>query len=327
MGMRKYSTNNMNRTEQNKYWNVLCDLQGNIEDIENERTRLLENIKYPSSLFRFRSVSNNSLMALQNNELYFSSADYYDDPFDTYLRMDIGHLENDIKALKQNIEFVVEKVKESFPNFTITENDIVNLCKSSTNKSDVINQVQQLRSVFQRYIYSICFCEEFQNEVLWLKYAENHTGFVLEYTLNKSILKDIWESKLHANILPIYYSNKKYDAYHYAIYYLTLNMVRGNPEIYDKLQWMYPIGWENTKMSIIKKSCHKYDKEWRIVPLYVLNQREFISWKPKSVTIGLRTPNYKKQLIISAAKLAGIPEYYEMYIDNNDNFKRRKINV
>ncbi len=59
---------------------------------------------------------------------------------------------------------------------------------------------------------------------------------------------------------------------------------------------MHPIGWENTKVSIIKKTCHKYGKEWRVIPLYAMEQRGYFRLKPKSVTIGLRTPTYKRNL-------------------------------
>lgn len=65
------------------YWRVLCKLQGNVHLLKYERKRLLKHIKYPRSLFRYRSVNDSSLDALKNNVLYYSAANYYDDPFDT----------------------------------------------------------------------------------------------------------------------------------------------------------------------------------------------------------------------------------------------------
>ena len=54
-----------------------------------EREQLFKSIKYPKLLFRYRPVSTKSLEALRTNKLYFSSANYYDDPFDTFLHIDI----------------------------------------------------------------------------------------------------------------------------------------------------------------------------------------------------------------------------------------------
>ena len=46
--------------------------------------QLIEKKKRPTYLYRYRSVSMNTLEALRTNRLYFSTANYYDDPFDTF---------------------------------------------------------------------------------------------------------------------------------------------------------------------------------------------------------------------------------------------------
>ena len=73
----------MNHSEREQFWQTLCSLPGN--DIVAEREQLFKSIKYPKLLFRYRPVSTKSLDALRTNKLYFSSANYYDDPFDTFL--------------------------------------------------------------------------------------------------------------------------------------------------------------------------------------------------------------------------------------------------
>ena len=54
----------------------------------------------PRLLCRFRPVSENSLLQLQENKLYYSSADYYDDPFDTYFYIDLTNLKQFVETLK-----------------------------------------------------------------------------------------------------------------------------------------------------------------------------------------------------------------------------------
>lgn len=68
----------MNHSEREQFWQTLCSLPGN--DIVAEREQLFKSIKYPKLLFRYRTVSTKSLEALRTNRLYFSSANYYDDP-------------------------------------------------------------------------------------------------------------------------------------------------------------------------------------------------------------------------------------------------------
>ena len=77
----------MNQSEREEFWKVLCSLPGKYIVAEHEQ--LSKSIKYPKFLFRYRPVSTQSLEALRTNRLYFSSANYYDDPFDTFLHIDI----------------------------------------------------------------------------------------------------------------------------------------------------------------------------------------------------------------------------------------------
>jgi len=67
------------------FWNELCRIRDNTP--ENLQA-LRATIKVPEKVCRFRSVSENSLLQLQENKLYYSSADYYDDPFDTFIHFD-----------------------------------------------------------------------------------------------------------------------------------------------------------------------------------------------------------------------------------------------
>lgn len=108
----------MTEQELENYWNTLLSLSGKRENLEEDRKILLNTIKYPSSLFRFRSVSENSLTALQENKMYFSSANYYDDPFDTYLRVDIPKLTSELKSTIENNPVSYEFIHMLIPFYT-----------------------------------------------------------------------------------------------------------------------------------------------------------------------------------------------------------------
>lgn len=68
----------MDSQEREMFWQTPCSLPG--KDITTESEKLMQAIKYPDFLFRYRPVSLKNLEALRTNRLYFSSANYYDDP-------------------------------------------------------------------------------------------------------------------------------------------------------------------------------------------------------------------------------------------------------
>ena len=76
----------MDKEMRQKFWDTLCSFEE--KEPASDMKKLSETIKYPKFLYRYRAVSNNTIVALQENKVYFSSADSYDDPFDTYLRID-----------------------------------------------------------------------------------------------------------------------------------------------------------------------------------------------------------------------------------------------
>ena len=78
----------MDSQEREKFWNTLCSLKG--ADTQKDCEALRASIQYPKFLYRYRPVTTNSLNALRTNKLYFSKANYYDDPFDTFLHINIA---------------------------------------------------------------------------------------------------------------------------------------------------------------------------------------------------------------------------------------------
>lgn len=77
----------MNVKERKAFWDTLCSLPG--EDIDQEAALLRQTVIYPKQLCRYRSVNKHSLESLRMNRIYLSTADRYDDPFDTFLNIDI----------------------------------------------------------------------------------------------------------------------------------------------------------------------------------------------------------------------------------------------
>lgn len=312
----------MNQVELDNFWKTLCSLDGiNI----NEDIKKLESvIKKPQFLYRYRSVNENTLNALQNNQMFISTSDYYDDPFDTYIKFSREKIYKAMEFTSSN-EMVDKILSGVNPNISNQIRNAINSHKPDVEK--MIKDLMNLRKEIQKLTYTVCFCEELKNETLWLKYADNHRGFVLEYNPNS---EESWRcgkedscincslNNAHFILSPIYYTDEIYDASLLAVYFMAIREAP-NEYIRNYIRSIAPfMAWELHKISIIKKKCHEYDHEWRIFSQKILCGHPFIKWIPESVTIGLRTPLYQQNMIISASKIAGIKKIRKMYIDEND---------
>ena len=331
----------MDNSERQAFWNVLSALKG--QDISEDMQLLNSAIKYPKHIYRFRPISNNSLDALRRNLLIFSSADYYDDPFDSYsfvnweeIRKSKHILENQISSNSLNITLA------SMLNMPV---DMVENFFSSQSPDKwletLTNLINGIRQFIQANQFSICFTEEELNETLWMKYADNHKGFVLEYSTTddsaflcgkSEICNNCISAKLKYPLYPIYYSDKKYNATEYVKAVAFQKAYERIPqEILSQLNLSLPnMTWEREKIELIKKKCHMYDKEWRILlpnryDLSNMKERPKIFWRPSSVTIGLRTGITEQNLIIALAREAGIPKIYKCIINENDELDKKEI--
>lgn len=328
----------MNNKDRKVFWETLCSLQGT--DLNKEGEMLRSTIKTPKTLYRFRPVTINSLECLRTNTMYFSTANYYDDPFDSYSHIDwelvskqIQDEYNDTQKLERN----AISIKNTFNLPDDIVDSIVSTIKSMTSEqwiSFTTTILEEARNEIQKRQLSICFTEQCNNEVLWLKYASNHKGFVLEYQITDDFLNlPDNTSPFHYFLYPIYYSNKKYNASEYAqnIAYQLIAMY-SNPFIQGFILNNLPIlNWHYERIGLIKHKCHEHDKEWRILYPFITpspeieKQRPKMERKPSSVIIGIRTGKSEKNLIISLAKEAGISKIYQLSIDRNGKFVKSLI--
>lgn len=326
------------------FWDTLSELH---DDSEESWNKLRSVYKPPMMLCRFRSVNQSTLQQLQENKIYFSSADYYDDPFDTYFYMNhseirdkLGQLEHLMKngTDEQLCDIFVQLYGGSI------NRKIVLLALEDARKNPIAYQqlerrISEIKEAIQKQVFSVCFCDNPKNETLWLKYADSHRGFVLNFDMTDSKVfphkgeKNTCDHKYlylknPPNVYPVYYSDRKYDATRYAIGVQALNIMlpyieKVNPQLCQ--QQKNNLLWEIERISLIKKECHKNDQEWRMLCPFVGHLRPVIEMKPTSIALGLRMPEYEKRLVVSAAKVAGIDSINEMYIDDMDELQMRPV--
>ena len=186
-----------------------------------------------------------------------------------------------------------------------------------------------LRDEIKKDTWSICFSENGFNEVLWLKYADQHRGFVQIYDLEKkeNYLCRKWEKCQNCGIknfgtplYPIYYSNAPYNATNFA----KLVMLNKIGEISDTTipKYLYDsVGngtWERERTTLIKRKCHEYDEEWRMITVCPMKPPVMIEWIPSGIILGLRMGVKEENLVVSMAREAGIKDIYKSIIDSKN---------
>lgn len=317
----------MNAQERKIFWDTLCSLPG--EDIDREASQLRQTIIYPRQLCRYRSVNKHSLESLRTNRLHLSSADRYDDPFDTFLNIDIKAIIREFldsfSTVKQ-VEGVLDNIRQN-PNHPlhaivpngVTARQLQQFIFQSEIAENFAEVALKARELAQQASYSICFSENTRNEALWLKYADHHEGFALVYEPPFCPAPALLEKgAVRASLYPIHYTDEAYDATGFLLHLLgkgtELMLGRPVPGLDDAFGSAF---WEFERVSLIKKKCHEYDEEWRFLSDSNPAPKELI-WKPNAVILGCRMKKENTAKVMQAAQIADIKQIYKAYI-NMDN--------
>lgn len=335
----------MDYSNREQFWKTLCSFQG--KDIAAEREQLFKTIRYPKWLYRYRPVNMKSLEALRTNKLYFSSANYYDDPFDTFLHIDIESIRKEFLSAFQTPEStgaVIEGVK-SWLGDILSEEQVAQLTVENVTSAlshgltdRFLYTTLSLRDEIKKDTWSVCFSENGFNESLWLKYADQHRGFVQIYDLenNDNYLcgkqekcKKCGIKNYGTPLYPIYYSDTPYDATKFVRFILLQKLAEETKtsiptELYTK---MGSTIWERERTTLIKKECHKYDEEWRMITGSVMKPPIMMEWIPSGIILGLRMDKAEENLVISMAKEAGIKKIYKSYINAQNKLDAYLISV
>lgn len=337
----------MNGIQRKEFWETLCAVDG--KNIQEDRKRLMEKMIMPKYLFRYRDVNTNTLEALRTNHLYFSSANYFDDPFDTFLHIDLEQIqrefesnfaeEKDVLHLAEAMKCLVASEGIKAPNGfaeIVTEPQKLKEIYNNGLTEAFLSYALELRNEIRKDTWSVCFSENGLNETLWLKYANQYKGFAFLYDLEN--IENYRCGKLEkckacgiftygTPLYPMYYSDTPYDATRFA------RFVMGNV-ISQKLGLETPaflrdllgeVVWERERTTLIKKKCHEYDEEWRMITGCQMNPPIMMEWIPDGIILGLRMNQAEENLVISLAKQAGIKKIYKSVIDRQNRLDAYQI--
>lgn len=297
----------------------------------------------PESLFHYRRCSEQSIEAFRENKLFFNTALNFNDPYDCLVFCDKKAIERDIDSigseetraffscLIKNPEMAnfapfqitpefIAKIKESIGNGNVENrllglNDEYWLAIKKGIQTAISQNLESIVSYYQTQMPLVCLSEKYNNILMWAHYADNHKGFVVEYDPRSLQTrcgacpkgKDFktcadWQETM---LMPILYTNQRYDATGYIIDSTLANLFasQGLPKL-----WRFRDCFAQYKINIYKHHCWHYEKEWRL-QLYNVNGKKEMKVKPVAIYLGCRIPKCYEDILVKYAKEQKIKVY------------------
>lgn len=160
------------KVDMNKEWFADYKEQILLNNVEEARKVLLDNVDKNQMIYRYRKGLNRDLQNLKSNQIWLGSAFYFNDPYDCLVTVDCG--------LKVN--YPMNQRKEAMETYMRQEKE---------NR-----KTEALRSA----LFVACFSETNNSFPMWGYYAADHKGMCLGYNLYDLVEK--------YQCMPVIYSNE-----------------------------------------------------------------------------------------------------------------------
>lgn len=329
--------------DKNKYVELLNATVNdvNFEHIKQLITYIQEN--KPKSLFHYRRCSEQSIEAFRGNNIFFNTASNFNDPYDCLVYCNKKTIKKEIESIgnEDHREFLNDLVNHpemlngatpqiprefllklqevikngEFKNLTSTTSQEVYFEIKKEVQKAIDTNLETTISYYQTRMPLVCFSETYNNILMWSHYADNHKGFVVEYDSDSLHTKcnqcaenkdyttcPHWQATM---LLPILYTNKRYDATNYIVDSTIINI--GQQKKIQGL-WGFRDNFAQYKINIHKHNCWNYEKEWRL-QLYNINGSKMIKVKPVAIYLGCRIAKCYEDILVKYAKEQNIKIY------------------
>ena len=313
--------------------------------LQNESYKIL-----PDKLYRYRSCSENNISSFSNDELWVAKTSLMNDGFDTRPYIDMEEAHESIRQLWQSVldlEYIEQMLStEGLPPLFETMKQYLKAI-STDELYQMLIQVHDyvvnemivasayIPHITQESIKIGCFSEELCSPYMWGQYADNESGFALEYNFRESpCVEPLFQGKPRTGyIFPVIYGNCRYkipsDYVLYLLKHRILNQALGKTGLWNSnvnlaqalvLSNVCPDETVATKIALYKSDLWKQEAEWR---LFVTgNDVDFqnknagcCNKRPTAVYLGRRISPLNEKIIRMLAKEKGLP-VYKMHLDD-----------
>ncbi|MEZ9461561.1 DUF2971 domain-containing protein [Vibrio splendidus] len=287
-------------------------------------------MEQPNKVFRYQQFSALSIDALCHDQLYFANPKDFNDPFDCSPSV---MSDSDIHELRQILTEQIQKRVEAETLSSLdkakaywegaeahasrmgrqsAEAEIANIAYYATDPSHN-GKVEEYESwlltigiqseLLKQYDKGICcFSSSDLNPLLWSHYGDQHRGFCVGYSLNRSP---------KPNLHKVNYGSDR--IVHTSV--IAKAVIEGNPKYQQNLD-------ENVLLR--KAPPWSYEEEWRLLGRRGIQDSVLMI---EEVTFGLRCPAAVMHSIISALENRSEKvKFYEMY-QTRDSFTLKKRSV
>ncbi len=202
---------------------------------------------------------------LYHGLISLNSPETFNDPFDCDLLLDNSFL-NQKAAMELYISTISERqnLSEGEKHLLRTAKDwkaavesVLNISMSSQFGCELMNTVNTIFKTLKQEFRVACFSSTKDSILMWSHYAQNHTGFCIEYDFDKSNLAKHLHCVRYTKVrklIPGTFADQDNMAANHAIYEATL---------YKSKEWSYEKEWrcvfnENVFNLPPKKDCYLY---------------------------------------------------------------------
>lgn len=245
---------------------------------------------YNDFLFRYRTYDKKAIDALDNDRLYFSTPEMFNDPYDSLFYI---NKESFFQIINDELDNNMEKYLKYFKCLQQVYEKIVEKTKDFNTRNQfyrhVSEIVQSIKIDMRRNLKIICFSEDYLSTLMWAHYADYHKGFCIMYNRNKLKKAHFFNSE---NVR----MNNTVDLR--KVNYLESQTDLG-PYLYDYIP-KKSLGIKTCKLEVMnsliksvigeKSNEWKYEKEWRIIPeefdISETNGISYLSVKADAIFLG-----------------------------------------
>lgn len=294
----------------------------------------------PERLYKYRACKDKHISAFEKDELWLSTSDLFNDPFDTLIQYDEGKIRsafddilnpNIFDAMTHHIATggkMAEPVNhlvdpKEIENMRVKAAEALSLGKKFVPSKEQMTLLTIQREAYltllpkiaQRFSSVVCFSEKIDSILMWSHYSYNHTGFALGYDLRSLLLPN--DNNL--GLFPVVYGEKRYNAEEFLLYIFGSLMLLPMKEA-DKMS--------SIKLLLYKSLEWQYEQEWRIIKSDASNllkgHSEPITLKPNSIYYGCHISQENLQRLHEIALGKNLEEHF-MKVDNASNEYRIRI--
>lgn len=290
----------------------------------------------PKSVLKFYPFTSNSLKCIEANKIYLNSPENFNDPYDCFICSDketfaktffIEYIEKN-EYVQQGIitEDEFERIKLSYPDppgvfisshYLKTFESIIRSILLLDDRGFKLDDIRyNADKEYQKAISSIrnkkirvssfsnlCDDEFCRSTEMWGHYATSHTGFCVEYDLEKKLSNTSIDSMVRGGLMPCKYSKKPIFISN-ALFWKYYN---GDP-MTDNQRVQFE---KSIILSFLNKSrSWSYEKEWRLIlPDDVCKIFDnMIDFFPiKAIYLGVKMPQDNREYLYNFAKRKNVP--------------------